>query len=226
MMASLGEHQDERFRRWRGSPSRLGKLDNDSVDRQTVAGFSVDLFHGSVAFGPQHVFHLHGLNDSERLAGLDLLSLHDRDGKDETGHRATHGLGAVSKLLCGHAPGDRGLGFSVNAGLDLHAEIGKLKAVKRWPQLHRDRMSIESAGPQRITRLPLRLKYNELAVSGADKASRERAIVTLNLQRNFDVAETYHTPPLGLERIVRPLAANAALALRDDMIGGGRNRRK
>ena len=39
----------------------------------------VDLLHGAVALGAQHVLHLHRLDHGQRLADLDLLPLGNGD---------------------------------------------------------------------------------------------------------------------------------------------------
>src|SRR6266849_11194757 len=53
----------------------LCEFQYDGVHRETVAFLGVDLLHHPVAFGTQHVFHLHRLDHGERLSGLDLLPL-------------------------------------------------------------------------------------------------------------------------------------------------------
>src|SRR5205823_206826 len=55
----------------------LRELEYQRIHRQRRAGGGVNLLHRAVAFGAQHVLHLHGLDHGERLAGLDLLPLID-----------------------------------------------------------------------------------------------------------------------------------------------------
>ena len=57
----------------------LHKLQNQRVHRQRRAGGSVDLLHGAVALGAQHVLHFHCLDHRKRLAGFDLLAFADSD---------------------------------------------------------------------------------------------------------------------------------------------------
>src|SRR5262249_13420173 len=59
----LGAHADKSSR----------ELHNDRVHGKAVAGLCFELRHGDVAAGLEHVLHLHGLDDGQRLAGLHLL---------------------------------------------------------------------------------------------------------------------------------------------------------
>jgi hypothetical protein len=52
--------------------SLLSKFENQRVDRERGAGAGVDLRHRAVSLGAQHVPHLHGFDDGERL---DLVEL-------------------------------------------------------------------------------------------------------------------------------------------------------
>jgi hypothetical protein len=51
--------------------SLLSKFENQRVDRERGAG--VDLRHRAVSLGAQHVPHLHGFDDGERLDLVELL---------------------------------------------------------------------------------------------------------------------------------------------------------
>ena len=53
-------------------------------------GLALIFFTVPSMLGAQHVFHLHGLDHRERLAGLDLLPFLHRDRNHEPRHRAEH----------------------------------------------------------------------------------------------------------------------------------------
>ena len=67
-------------------PSR--KLQNNRINGQAIAGLAVDLFHFAITLGLQDVFHLHGFDDGEAIAGLDLGALSDKHRLNETRHWA------------------------------------------------------------------------------------------------------------------------------------------
>ena len=66
-------------------PSPSGKLHDHRVDGDAVARLDADFLDDAVALGAQDVFHLHRLDHGQRLAGLDLLALGDRDRDDRPG---------------------------------------------------------------------------------------------------------------------------------------------
>jgi hypothetical protein len=53
--------------------SLLSKFENQCVDRERGAAAGVDLRHRAVSLGAQHVPHLHGFDDGERLDPVELL---------------------------------------------------------------------------------------------------------------------------------------------------------
>ena len=53
------------------------EFEDHLVDGETVAGVGADACDAAVAFGTQHILHLHRLDDGERLAGFHLLALRD-----------------------------------------------------------------------------------------------------------------------------------------------------
>src|SRR5712691_6276136 len=100
MATRLAERMGTATNQWpaRGWPDRCGasrEFHDHRVHRETVSGPGVNLLHHAVALGAQHVLHLHRLDHGERLARLDLLAFGDRDGEDETGHRATQRLAGI-----------------------------------------------------------------------------------------------------------------------------------
>ena len=51
------------------------EFDDRLIDAEAGTGLGMDLGHLAVALGAQDVLHLHGLDDRQFLAGLDLLAL-------------------------------------------------------------------------------------------------------------------------------------------------------
>src|SRR3954447_1888880 len=89
---TCGPPQDE------GYQCYLCELENDRIDCEAIAFLGVNFGNRAVALGAQHVFHLHRLDDAERLAGLDLLALDNVDRFHETGHRAEQLLARIGLL--------------------------------------------------------------------------------------------------------------------------------
>jgi hypothetical protein len=53
--------------------SLLSKFENQCVDRERGAAAGVDLRRRAVSLGAQHVPHLHGFDDGERLDPVEFL---------------------------------------------------------------------------------------------------------------------------------------------------------
>src|SRR6476660_249746 len=118
-------------RRRRQAVPDSGEFQDHRIDRQAVAGLGIDLFDGAVDLGAQHVFHLHGLDHGDGLAGFDLLADRDRDRDDQARHRTQHLLAAVGLFLRRHQARERGFRLGVDIGLGLDAPIGQRETVER-----------------------------------------------------------------------------------------------
>src|ERR1700722_20396097 len=132
----------------------LRKLQDHGIDRKAVALFGKDRLDGAVAFGAQHVLHLHRLDDRQRLARLDVLPHRDGDRDDKARHRADEFLAGVGRDLDGHEPGGGGFALRIDEGLSLDATVEKDEAVEDGANRRGDRHPVNVAPPHRLARLP------------------------------------------------------------------------
>src|SRR5205085_4182517 len=72
------------------------------VDREAVTRVGADPRDAAVAFGAQHILHLHRFDDGERLAGFHLLALLDDDRRKQARHRRQQQARGVRRLLLRH----------------------------------------------------------------------------------------------------------------------------
>ena len=114
----------------------------------------MDLLDRAIAFRAQHVLHLHRLDHSERLAGLDLLPFANRNGHHEPRHRAQQFLAGIGRSRDRHQP--RGSRFRLGEDIDrdLHSLMGEPNAVGNGPHLHRHDLPVDGALPDHFTRRP------------------------------------------------------------------------
>src|SRR5450631_2473452 len=204
----------------------LRKLQNHRVDRQAVARLGVDLFHYAVDLGAQHVFHLHGFHHRYGLAGLDLLAFLDRDRHHQSRHRAEHVLAGVGDLLRRHQPRITGLAGGVDEDLGLYAAVSERKAVRKGPNLHRDRLAVDGAAPQRVARLPVRLQMAAGVFAFARKTHLDAAILAFHFQPVFGFAEPDRALAFARDAAAVHLPRDAPLALAQHVIDGGGDRRQ
>src|SRR5262249_6552863 len=179
---------------WRPPPERASReLHDHRVDGEAVAGLGLYHLHDAVALRAQDVLHLHGFDHGERLAGLYLLPLADRDRGHQTGHRAAHGLAGVRDLLRRHQPRRRRLALGVDVGARLDPAVGEIEAVERRPHLYRDRPIIDGARPYWVARLPGRHQHvrQPPPLAGGFETHHERVALTRDVERDLAFAEPH-----------------------------------
>ena len=87
-----------------------------ALDVLDILDPSAPLAREPVALGVQHVLHLHGLDDAERLARLDILPDRDVDRLHQPRHRAQKLLARIRLQPLRHQGGELGLA----PGIDPH----------------------------------------------------------------------------------------------------------
>src|SRR6266700_612589 len=199
---------------------RSSEFQNQRVHRQRRAGGGMDLLHGAVAFGAQHVLHLHRFDHRKRLAGLDLLSLRDRDRDHEPGHRAQQFLAGVDRGHDRHQAGGGGLRLGEHVDGDFDALMREPDAIGNRAHLDRDRVSVDRAAPDRLTRHPPRNQMMQMAgrAISADKTHRDGAGLARDVEKDLVATEPHRAPSLALDRTADHLVGNLSLALAEHVI--------
>ncbi len=112
----------------------------------------------AVALGAQHVFHLHRLDNRERLAGLDLLSGRHVDRRQQAGHRRQQQARGVRCFLLGHQRQELGGAARQHLRAARHAAMRQPESGARQPfDLHRDRMLLDASPAARLGPVATRL---------------------------------------------------------------------
>ena len=179
------------------------ELHDHRIDGKAVASRSFDLRDRAVLFGAEDVFHLHGFDDRERIASLDLLPHFDGNRLDETGHRAKQELRGIRFHLLGHELRETMRRCRAHDGMDIGTTIGEQITLFGAVELHGDRLTIDLADEDRLTGQPVAgdqmLAGNPTLVveeghfeTGADGRGldRLRPIVDLNDQVAFRKARS------------------------------------
>src|SRR5579863_4712513 len=192
----------------------LGKLHDDGINGDAVAGLYRYLFDDAVTLGAQDILHLHRLDDSQSLAGLNLLAFADRDRNNEARHRAANRFLAAGKLLCRHQPRVARFTLGINECLHLDAAIRKLEAVWDHTHMHRNGGAIDGAVPNRHAGSPIRRKNVPITVleQYGDGVAVVRDVGLQLLTAQPDSATTLARDG-GVE-----LPGNAALAFAQNMV--------
>ena len=132
----------------------MPKLHDDLVDGQAVAGCDGDLADHRAFFGLEDVFHLHGLDDGERLARLDRIALVDGDGDDEAGHGAEQQVRGIGRLLLRHQGREFGDARGIDADVEIDAVVAEIEAAGDGADLEDERAIVELHLGQRVARRP------------------------------------------------------------------------
>ena len=125
-----------------------------------------------------------------------------------------------------HQPRRRGLGFGEDVDRDLKSLMREPEAVGDRTHLHRHRMAVDGALPDRIARLPRRdqlMRIAERAV-GADEAHRDAIGFARDIERDFAAVQPHRAAALALHRAAGHLAGNLPLAFAEHVIDRGRDR--
>ena len=157
--------------------NQSGEFHNDRIDGEAIARLCKYFFHNPIALGTQHVFHLHRLDDRERLPDFDVLTFGHLDRLDQTRHRTQQLLAGVRRHLDRHQMRGPRLAFGVDKRLHLDPVMGEQETIGERAHLDRDRLAIDGAEPHRFARAPRthqNLNWALRAVRG-DKADTDPA---------------------------------------------------
>src|SRR5437868_4407325 len=131
------------------------EFDDHRVERERITAAHVNLRHHTGALGAERDFHLHGLDDAQGIAGRHGLAHFRGDRDDHRRHRAAQ-LGTGGRLLPLRHPRQQfGLACRQHADLGLRAGMGQRGAIAGAAKLHRHRLAVDRAPPDRLPRNPI-----------------------------------------------------------------------